>query len=420
MSLLERGVTYAKRGLNLFNTLGNDIINIGVDDVDSNVDERSVDWSDKLPCLVKPTIINIRLCEQYNTIVHGILEDLVIKSISGYSIQGDNEDAVRFIEEQCERWNLDNLLQDWAMNNCIDGFMYQNIYIKDNLVYLRELAVDGENYRMKELYDEEGIELVGYKQIVKKNINTNKGWMEKQFAQLTENINVLEYNFLPDEVLATTYFRRHNKPTGLVENVLDEAYMYNLLQEMMLQIVYKQANTMIITVGNKDVRNVKLDDKDSLGLARSASNYHRHGVQVFPYGVDAKLVGDTVLPKIQDYLNRLEHSIFVGLFTPEAVYSSSSSNRSTAVVQLDSDKSGRVLVQEYLQHHLTLTVNKLFNLQLELSKYPVDSVWIEFESDKEVEEEESSEDDLINVTTTTGTNQENIHNGEGRLGEVIS
>ena len=419
MSLLERGVTYAKRGLNLFNTMGNDIINIGVDDIDSNVDEKSVDWSDKLPCLVKPSIINIRLCEQYNTIVHGILEDLVIKSISGYSIEGDNEAAVDFIKEQCERWNLDNLLQDWAMNNCIDGFMYQNIYIKDNLVYLRELAVDGENYRMKELYDEEGVEVIGYKQRIRKNVKTNKGWMKQQFDQLVPDDDVLEYNFTPDEVLATTYFRRHNTPRGLVENVLDEAYMYNLLQEMMLQIVYKQANTMIITVGNKDVRNVKLDEKESFGLARSASNYHRHGVQVFPYGVDAKLVGDTVLPKIQDYLNRLEHSIFVGLFTPEAVYSSSSSNRSTAVVQLDSDKSGRVLVQEYLQHHLTLTVNKLFNLQLDLSQYPVDSVWIEFESDKEVEEE-PSEDDLINVTTTTGTNQENIHNGEGRLGEVQS
>ena len=420
MSLLERGVTYAKRSLNLFNTTGNDIINIGVDDVNSNVDEKSVDWSDKLPCLVKPTIINIRLCEQYNSIVHGILEDLVIKSISGYSIQGDNEDAVSFIEEQCERWNLDNLLQDWAMNNCIDGFMYQNIYIKDNLVYLRELAVDGKNYKMKELYDEDGVELIGYKQIVKKNVNTNKDWMKQRFDQLTPNLDTLEYSFTPDEVLATTFFRRHNKPKGLVENVLDEAYMYNLLQEMMLQIVYKQANTMIITVGNKDVRNVKLDEKDSAGLAMSASNYHRHGVQVFPYGVDAKLVGDTVLPKIQDYLERLEHSIFVGLFTPEAVYSSSSSNRSTAVVQLDSDKSGRVLVQEYLQHHLTLTVNRLFNLQLELSKYPVDSVWIEFESDKKVEEDPTQDEDLINVTTSTGTNQTNIHNGEGRLGEVQS
>ena len=420
MSLLERGVTYAKRGLKLFNTTGNDIINIGVDDIDSNVDEKSVDWSDKLPCLVKPTIINIRLCEQYNSIVHGILEDLVIKSISGYSIQGDNEDAVSFIEEQCERWNLDNLLQDWAMNNCIDGFMYQNIYIKDNLIYLRELAIDGKNYKMKELYDDDGVELIGYKQIVKKNVNTNKDWMKSRFDQLTPNMDTLEFNFTPDEVLATTFFRRHNKPKGLVENVLDEAYMYNLLQEMMLQIVYKQANTMIITVGNKDVKNIKLDEKDSAGLAMSASNYHRHGVQVFPYGVDAKLVGDTVLPKIQDYLERLEHSIFVGLFTPEAVYSSSSSNRSTAVVQLDSDKSGRVLVQEYLQHHLTLTVNRLFNLQLELSKYPVDSVWIEFESDKEVEEDPTQDEDLINVTTTTGTNQDNIHNGEGRLGEVQS
>ena len=59
------------------------IYEVGVDDVAVNTDEKSVDWGDKLPKLVKPTIKNLRLCAEETEIVNGIIEDLVIKSISG-------------------------------------------------------------------------------------------------------------------------------------------------------------------------------------------------------------------------------------------------------------------------------------------------------------------------------------------------
>jgi hypothetical protein len=65
------------------------------------------------------------------------------------------------------------------------------------------------------------------------------------------------------------------------------------------------------------------------------------------------------------------------MFTPEAVYSNSSSNRSTAVVQLDSDKSGRVLVQEYIQEKLSRYMEKLFQIMLEY-KGIQGKVWINF------------------------------------------
>ena len=88
-------------------------------------------------------------------------------------------------------------------------------------------------------------------------------------------------------------------------------------------------------------------------------------------------MGDTDLPKVENYLQYLEHCIFIGMFTPEAVYSNSSSNRSTAVVQLDSDKSGRVLVQEYIQEKLSRYMEKLFKIMLEY-KGIQGKVWINF------------------------------------------
>ena len=112
-------------------------------------------------------------------------------------------------------------------------------------------------------------------------------------------------------------------------------------------------------------------------MVLALSDYHNLGVTALPFGIEPQLIGDTNLPDVQDYLKYLEHCIFVGLFTPEAVYSSSSSNRSTAVVQLDSDKSGRVLVQEYIQEKLSRYMEQLFNLMLEL-KGINGKVWINF------------------------------------------
>ena len=145
---------------------------------------------------------------------------------------------------------------------------------------------------------------------------------------------------------------------------------------------------------------------------------------ILPFGVDAGMVGETVLPKIQEYIQNLEHQIFIGLWTPEAVYSSSSSNRSTAVVQLDSDKSGRVLIQEYIQEYLERTVQlEIINPQLKLFNKKEDSVWIEFNpidntglyNEEGENTEEQPQEDNINVKTTDGTNLDNIRNAKGRL-----
>lgn len=426
-----------KIGDRLFNSEKSDIVDVGFDDVRVNTNKESINWGDKLPDLIVPSIKNLRLCAKKSPIVNGILEDLVIKSISGWVIEGDNQEAIDFIIKEDERLDYSTLMHNLVWNNCVDGVDFRHIVIDNNEITLRELAFDGKDYRIKEIYDDEtGSKIIGYKQIVRVNDNTNRGWFRKKFHDLLMEKEVMEFNFEPEELMVSAFFRQHDKPQGLVANVIDDAYMHSLLKRMMPQIVFKQANTLFLQLGNKDRKEVNMEDSEVDAMVEALSDYHNLGVAAFPFGIEPQLIGDTNLPDIQDYLEYLEHCIFVGLFTPEAVYSSSSSNRSTAVVQLDSDKSGRVLVQEYIQEKLSRYMEKLFNEMLEL-KGITGKVWINFNPEEiagsYLEDENNPNTDENNDNTITnengnistskptdGMNYNNINNGEGRLAEVSS
>ena len=86
------------KGVRLDNAEQSAIHEIGIDDVDMNIDEKSIDWDDELPSLIKPTIKNFRLCYEKSETVKGIIEDLVIKSISGWVLEGNNQEAIDYIE----------------------------------------------------------------------------------------------------------------------------------------------------------------------------------------------------------------------------------------------------------------------------------------------------------------------------------
>ena len=173
---------------------------------------------------------------------------------------------------------------------------------------------------------------------------------------------------------------------------------------------------MILHGGNKDRKEVNLGERIIRKAVNAITNYHRKGVVYLPYGLDAEMIGDTNLPKLENYINRLEKSIFIGLSTPPSVFDGSSSNRSTAVVQLDSDKSGRVLFQQFIQYKAAMWTQELFNLLLNLVGYKKDSVSINF--NPEVETEEAVDDiKTENGTKSTskpgdGLNMDNIQNTE--------
>lgn len=196
---------------------------------------------------------------------------------------------------------------------------------------------------------------------------------------------------------------------------------------MMPQVVYKQTNTMVLR-RDSSVRDLLHMSKEIINKAvESLTNYHKKGVIYLPNGLELDMIGDTNLPKIQSYIEKYEKHIFMGLSTPPSVFDGSSSNRSTAVVQLDSNKSGRVLFQQYLQNKLYDFAQIIINWLLVLGNFPEDCVWINFNpSDDDdgnmlTQEDIKTENGTISTSKPSdGVNLDNIENGEGRLGEVSS
>ena len=396
---------------------------IGIDDIDLNSDEKSIDWNEELPALINPTIKNFRMCYEKSDIVKGIIEDLVIKTISGWVIEADNEEIKKYIEEEAKRLDFMSLFHEVATNNIVSGAMYHNVVKKKGKLYLRELAFDGDNYRIKELWDDEtGSEIIGYKQRILKNRKTNKDWLKRDYFDLNEELEYVEFDFLPEEVIASHFFERNGKYKGLVENVLDEAYMIELLTRMMPQVVFKQTNTMVLQGGNEQRKEVNIFKKTIKKVVKAITNYHRKGVIYLPYGLEAKLIGDSTLPKIQDYITKLEYLVFVGLVSPKAIFDGSSSNRSTAVVQLDSDKSGRVLFQQFIQHKLEQWVQQVIDVLLEMRNKPAGSAWVNFNPEPEEGEGDGILDENGNVSTSKpgdGLDMNNISNkNRGATSEV--
>lgn len=406
--------------IRLDNAEASAIHEIGVDDIQTNTSDKSVDWGDKLPDMVIPSIKNLRLCAEKSSHVNGIIEDLVVKSISGWIVQGNNKDAIKYIQEEFRRLDMMSILHETARNNMIDGAMYYNKVVKNGKLYLRELAFDGDNFKIKELYDDEtGSEVIGYKQKVLKNKNTNQGWQKRLFDDLNEELEEIEFNFTPDELLATHFFTKHGVHKGMVENVLDDAYMLELLLRMMPQIVYKQSNTMILRRDSKTQTAIHIAKWAIKKAVEAISNYHKKGVVYLPDGLILEMIGDTTLPNIQNYIAEYKNQIFIGLSTPPSVFDGSSSNRSTAVVQLDSEKSGRVLFQQYLQNKLFDFAQTIINWLLELGGYQKDSVWINFNPSTDDDGKIYTENGTISTAKPSdGMNMKNISNGEGRVAEV--
>ena len=148
---------------------------------------------------------------------------------------------------------------------------------------------------------------------------------------------------------------------------------------MMPSIVHKSANVMVATLGNSERKETKIDKKARDKLANQLSDYHRKGVITIPYGIELDVVGDNVLPKIEEYIKSLKKLLFEGLVTPESLYSSESSNRSTAQVQLTDNRTGHVLFIEFCQQFLKSWVERdLIDPELEKHGLEKGTVYLNF------------------------------------------
>ena len=357
----------------------NRIHTVGVDDIKTEVlDKRSQDWVAFSPPKIKPTIKNRRKASMFPT-VYGIINNLIMKTISSYVIDGDDEEAVDLILEAEEFWNLRNLMYECLWKNIVDGeVFYEVLNDVQGHVCLRLLAFDGEKALIKKIYDDDGVTIKGYKQLVLRK-SALKKWKGIKFWETYQNSEVITVDFEPDEISNPILINIDGVGQSLVKNIIDLAYYLEAIIKQLPLIVFKSSNLLVATVGNENRSEQSIDDEARDYIADELSDPHRKGVAVIPYGVDVELIGTESIPKVQDYIKTIKSMIYEGLVTPESLYSSESSNRSTAQVQLTDPKTGHVLFIEFCQEFLKEWVERtLIDPELEKHGKEKGSVYIDF------------------------------------------
>ena len=368
----------------LFNSYPNEVYEVGIDKSEKR-DCEKVDLYKATPSRVRNTVKNRRFAFTHDAQAQGIILDIMTKTNTRWYITGDNDKAVKHLEEMADEWDLDILIDNILQKGLVDGDGFCYTRIVDNHIKPTFLAYDGVDFRIKIIYDENG-DVCGYKQVIQKNERTNKGWLKKKFDELTEDLNELEISYELDEIIHFKYLERDGKANALMGGALEPIYYKRVLREQMPLTVYKNSNIISVTMGNADKMNTYLDKDARDEVAETVNNYHMKGCLILPYGIEVELLKGGSLPNIQDYIKYFEKEVYIALNTPEAVFSSESSNRATADIQLDSKTTGRVLFLEYNRDWVAKYVKKLFDKELELQHIDGEC-WLEFEMDNYEEQQ---------------------------------
>lgn len=368
------------RNTTVKNVEPNRVYSVGVDDIKTEgLDDRSNDWIEWMPPKIKPTIKNRRKASMFPS-VYGILSNLIMKTISSYVIDGDNQESIDCILEAEKIWNLRNLMYECLWKNLVDGEVFYEVTSKDGHVALRLLAFDGEKALIKKIYDEDGVTVKGYKQLVVRK-SALKKWKGIKFWETYQDSDVITVDFEPDEISNPILIEIDGVGQSLVKNVIDIAYYLESLVRQMPTIVFKSANIVTATFGNADRGEYKIDTETRDYVADQLSNYHNKGVVTLPWGISVENVGNPVLPKVEEYIKSLKAMLYEGLVTPESLYSSESSNRSTAQIQLTDPSTGHILFIEFCQEFLKEWVERtLIDPELEKHGKEKGSAYLTFQT----------------------------------------
>lgn len=397
------------------------MFNVGLDDVTvSKNGEIPQDWIEYCPPKVNPTIKNRRKAAHF-PVVYGIINNLILKAIATLTIDGTDDEAVQHILDMDKIWNLKGMCYDGAWKNIVDGEAFYEKVTVDGHADLRGLAFDGERYLIRKLYDDNA-NLLGYMQLVAVNSPIPKNWDKLEFWELYQNKDIKTVSFKAEDISNPIFIEIDGVGQSLVKNVIDPAYEIESLNRMLPAIVHKSANVMVVTVGNEHRKETSMSKVRKQEIAEDISDYHKKGVLLIPYGMALDVVGDNVLPKVEDYIKALKSQIYEGLITPESTFSSESSNRSTAEVQLTSESNGHVLLIQFLQEFLKRWLERdLINRELSLIGKPEGSVWINFQTGDrnldnnylETDNSIETEDDTVENELDSSDDDEEVDDGSG-------
>lgn len=336
------------------------------------VDRSAEDLWDLHPYKVKKTIRNCRYAYNTDGLVQGLILNNTFKANNKWVITFDDnsitniDKAKEFIDDKCVEWDLDNRMSEWLIKEQRDGKHFTQKIYKDNTIMLNELAYDGEMYDFEIIRDLSTGEIIGYKQ---KYWTTGdvSGWKNERFDNIRHMPKYLEEeNFEVDEIIYGTLFEEDGEGMSLIMPILDDIADKWSYEQYKKSVAHKTGNVAIMTVGNKDVFT---DNTDESFLNRALDNLHNREERdtvVIPYGTSIETLGGNYnLPDLNTYIDKTLSNIYIQLQTPQTLFASDSSNRSTIQVQTDED-TGFGVYLEYMRDSLRKTVDSLIDEELSL------------------------------------------------------
>ena len=115
----------------LFNSYPNEVYEVGIDK-SKRRDCSKVDLYDATPSRVHNTVKNRRFAFTHDAQAQGIILDIMTKTNTRWYISGDNDKAVKHLEEMADEWDLDILIDNILQKGLVDGDGFCHTRIVEN------------------------------------------------------------------------------------------------------------------------------------------------------------------------------------------------------------------------------------------------------------------------------------------------
>lgn len=410
MGIFDRINIFKKR---LDNSNTQKYIDIPYDDPEEELSEGKY-FSEVLPRKMKPCVANYRYVRNNDPDIDSSIHTNIVTALSSFNIDGDKTaydkevngvNAVDYIKELCvTEWDIRETNETMLDTGMTDGFGYIRKTIVDNVIKIGFMVFDGEENLVKDVYNEFG-QYEGSMFVEKRNIKDLSKWKSlKDFDDLDEELGEVVTCLTKDEVIYYRFRPIRGQGRSMIKPLLSTIESKWRIEDMLPRAAYKKSELMQVTIGTKDKSPSSFPQNMIRKVVHALKSYHLKGTITVPYGMDAKMIGDSDLPKLQDYIEVLIKKIDKTLQTPASLFSSEGGNRSTAQVQIDSAKSPRQMMVEYLQQFLKETIEKeLFEPQLELAGYGDVKVFFTFSP--EVIEGQYLDDPQLSIAESPETDE---------------
>lgn len=323
------------------------------------------DLATRHPPKIRKSIKNYRYAYNNDPTIRGIILNNATTANNKFRIECQDSKVKEYIEAKAKEWDLDSLMTNTLIRVQRDGFCFIEKGIFNNSIKTRFVAYDGDKYKMKVIRNPNTDDIIGYKQNAPKSVDPT-GWEKKSYDDLKEEGDSVDSNYQPNHIIYPRLIEEGGKGESLIAPILENVDDKKTYEKFMRSAAHKAGNMIGIKVGDETTSPKDVPKSFINKLLDVFGRPIEKDVAVIPKGVDVSTIGNTSLPELVGYIKYHRGEMFLALQTPEALFSTESSNRSTAEVQADDDTGYKVFIlflrdflkkyfeKELIDHELTL------------------------------------------------------------------